>query len=257
MDSEVDLINHYPNKQYLNEEEIIFRYGLEQKVMDTIASGNTEEMSSYLYGAVDMKEYPYNPIVRRLPQDPLRDRKNGLVIRNTLYRIAARKGGLPPIYQHLISEKYALKIENASSVDYLNHVLVHEMGDEYCQAVQLFSTLSYSVIIKQIVSYISNHLTETIKLSEVADGFHINASHLSRKFKQETGFTFIDYINQQKIEYAKLLFHEGNSSIIDVANISGFTSSSYFSKVFKKCTGISPKFYIEKESSVTSGNSSP
>lgn len=246
MDTELHLAEHYPNQQYLNEEEVNFRYELEQEVMDVITSGNTAAMKAYT--ETKTNELSYNPIVRRLPQNPLRDRKNGLVIRNTLYRLAARKGGLPPVYQHLISEKYALKIEHATSVDYLNNVLSMNMGDEYCQAVQHFSTLHYSDIIKQIVSYISNHLTEPIQLSEVAHYFHINAAHLSRKFKQETSFTFISYINHQKVEYAKLLFHEGNSSIIDVSSQSGFSSSSYFSKVFKKCTGISPKAYLKDES---------
>lgn len=244
MDSQFNPLNQYQHKSNLNEAEIVFRYELEQKVMDAITTGNYEAIQTLL--ETEMDEFPFNPLIRRLPRDPLRDRKNGLVIRNTFCRIAARSGGLPSIYLHLISEKYALMIEQATSVDYLNNVLSINMIKEYCQSVQHFSTLNYSKSIKQIVSYLSNHLTEPIQLSTVAEQFHINAAHLSRKFKQETSFTFIDYINHQRVEYAKLLFHEGYTSITEVASHAGFNSSSYFSKVFKKNTGISPKAYLKE-----------
>lgn len=245
MDSQLNLLHQYKYRTTLNEAEIEFRYDLEQKVMEAIATGNCDAIQTLIEGNVN--KLPFNPVIRRIPQNQLRDRKNGLIIRNTFCRIAARNGGLPPIYLHLISEKYALKIEQATSVHYLDNVLSINMMKEYCQSVQHFSTVNYSESIKQIISYLSNHLTEPIQLSAVAEQFHINAAHLSRKFKQETGFTFVDYINHQRIEYAKLLFHEGHTSITTVANHAGFNSSSYFSKVFKKNTGISPKAYLNEE----------
>lgn len=226
----------------LNEENIRFRYELEQTVMNAITAGNYEAIRSLFEN--DLRDLPVNPIIRRIPGDILRDRKNGLIRRNTFSRIAAREGGLPPVYLHLLSEKYSLKIEQATSVVHLDTVVAKQMMKEYCEAVNQFSTLGYSETIQKIISHISSRPTEPVLLNDVASEFHMNASHLSRKFKKETGITFIDYVIRQRIEYAKLLFHENHYTITEVASNSGFNSSSYFSKVFKKATGLAPKEYV-------------
>jgi AraC-like DNA-binding protein len=238
-------LEQYQKGQELNKEEITFRYGAEEKIMNAISSGNSDHLQEVIHHIQDQNKY--DTVVRRIPENYLRDRKNGMVIRNTFCRIAAKNGGLPPILLHLISEKYALEIENATSASYFDNALSESMLKEYCSSVQNFSTSNYSEMIKNIAIYISNHLTEEILLNEVASFFHINAAHLSRKFKKETGFTFIDYINRHRVEYAKLLFHEGYTSITDVAGRAGFNSSSYFSKVFKNIAGVSPSSYLEEK----------
>lgn len=226
----------------INEEQIKFRYQLERIVMTAVANGDYESIREVVQEREDL---PYNPYLQRIPDNVLRDRKNGSIIRNTFLRIAAIEGGLPPVYVHLLSERIALMIEQATSVEYLDNELADQMIKDYCEAVKYFSTKGYSELIKEVISYISNHMFTPLTLEEVANEFHVNGAHLSRKFKQETGFTFTVYVNNKRVEYAKLLFHEGNTSITEVASLAGFNSSSYFSKVFKKEVGISPKKYMK------------
>lgn len=243
MDRKPLSLSNYKDNKVLNEEKILFRYNLEKQVMDAITAGDYHSIETI---QEDHKKLPFDPKVIRLLEDELRDRKNGMVIRNTFSRIAAREGGLPPVYLHMISETYALKIEQATSKEYLDEVLSNEMFKDYCEAVKQFSTLGYSEVTKKIVSYISNRPMDSLSLQEAANEFHINAAHLSRKFKKETGMNFTEYVNHQRVEYAKLLFHEGELSITEVSSLSGFSSSSYFSKVFKSITGESPTGYISK-----------
>lgn len=216
--------------------------------MNLIATGNVEGMKKLLREhkeeIKEEKEDPY--IVKRLLSDPLRDRKNGFIIRNTVFRIAARKGGLPPLFVHHLSEKYALKIEQAPSIDYLNN-LSEEMLLDYANSVQTFSTSNYSKLIQEVVSYITVHLTEKLTLQIIAEKFHVHPSHLARKFKNETGMTIIQYINYHRVNYAILLFQEGYDNVLEVAQLSGFNSSSYFTRVFKKITGKKPTDYIIKK----------
>lgn len=200
---------------------------------------------------VNNKNYYANPIIEG---DPLRTRKNGMIIRNTLGRIAAAFGGVPAIYLHLVSEKYALQIEQATSPEYLDNVVSPRMFDEYCDLVTNFSASKYSSLIKEIVIYIGSHLREELSVSMLADHFHVNAAHLARKFKKETGYTISEYVNHQKIEAAKLLFQGGEASVSEVAARLGFNSSSYFSKTFKKITGLSPAYYMQE---VNEGNVEP
>lgn len=193
---------------------------------------------------VRQKHYYANPIIEH---DPLRTRKNGMIIRNTLCRIAAASGGVPAIYLHLLSEKYALQIEEATSPEYLDDVLSPRMFDGYCDLVANFSASKYSNLIKEAVTYIGSHLTEEVSVSVLAERFHVNASHLARKFKKETGYTISDYVNSQKVQAAKLMFQRGELGVKEVAARLGYNSSSYFSTTFKKITGISPLHYLQQQ----------
>lgn len=212
-------------------------------LIQAIQTGNQElldKAAKYVEPETHHSYYYANPIIQ---EDPLRTRKNGMVIRNTLCRIGAALGGVPAIYLHLISEKYAIQIEQAQSPEYLEYIVSPNMFAEFCELVVNFSTAHYSNLIKEIVSYIGNHISEEVNVTILADAFHINNSHLARKFKKETGYTVSEYVNQQKIEAAKLLLQGKEMSVGEVAERLGYNSSSYFSKVFKKLTGESPIDY--------------
>lgn len=236
------------NKDSSDEAQIDFRYRVEEKAMNLIAAGNINGMAEFIEEFNDFEKHSskFTLLVYRIPTDPLRDRKNGLVIRNTFCRIAARNGGLPPLYLHHISEKYALMIERADSIDYIKNKLANSMFMEYVEAVNKFSTSAYSKLIKDIVSYIAQNLTNELTLSDLSKMFHVHPAHLSRKFKQETGMTVMEYIQYHRINHAKLLFQEGKTNILEVAALSGFNSSSYFDKVFKKVTNQTPSHYLKE-----------
>ncbi|MFC3039187.1 helix-turn-helix transcriptional regulator [Virgibacillus xinjiangensis] len=232
-------MSEYANSQ---KEAIEYRYRLEEKVMHIIQTGNVGEAKKIFE---DQTSTMNHTKVSRIPSNPLRDRKNGLIIRNTFYRIAAKNGGLPPLLLHYISEKYALLIERAESVEYLDKKLAVEQLYEYTEAVNNFSTNTYSGLTKQVASYIMENFAQQITLQQMAEQFHVHPSHLSRKFKQETTVTVMDYIHIHRINHAKLLFQEGNANILEVATMSGFNSSSYFNRIFKKVTNQTPSMYIK------------
>ncbi len=100
-----------------------------------------------------------------------------------------------------------------------------------------------SVIIKKAIHYIGEHFHENITLSEIADEVHLNPSYLSSVFKSTTGASFKDYLNTVRIEECKRLLLHTDYSLVDIAIACGYEDQSYFSKVFKKYTGISPKQY--------------
>lgn len=230
--------------QDLSENEIEYSFQREQKLMLAISTANGELLKELWETDYPFKKSFYgNPIIRG---DELRSRKNGMVIRNTLCRIAAGQGGVTPVHLHYISEKYAIKIEQATSIDYLNKQLSKEMFEEYCNLVLNFSTSKYSQTIKDIVGYIATHISEEITLASISEQFHINNAHLSRKFKKETGFTVSDYVNHQRVDLAKLLFQDRSKSVLEVSEQVGFNSSSYFSKTFKKITDESPVEYVNR-----------
>lgn len=227
----------------LDAEEINYRYELEDKVMLAISKGDYEEYQELqkLEGAPN----DFNPLVKRFRHDPLRDRKNGLMTRKTFMRIAARVGGVPPVYLHLLAERYSVLIETATSTDYLDNYLAEDMAKAFCDAVKTVSVKNYSATIKQAIQYIDSHLTENITVQSLAEDMHLHPNYLSRKFKQETNWNLSDYVNNQRVNFAILQFYRGNEDITEVALSCGYNSSSYFSKVFKKHTGSSPSDFIK------------
>lgn len=98
-------------------------------------------------------------------------------------------------------------------------------------------------MIKNAIHYISKNFSENITLEDTASHVHLNPAYFSTIFKQSTGSSFKEYLNMVRIEESKRLLSNTDYSIIDIAVASGFEDQSYFSKVFKKYTGITPKQY--------------
>ena len=96
-------------------------------------------------------------------------------------------------------------------------------------------------LISAINNYISLNLHSSLSLSEIADCFHMNPSYLSRFYKQETGLNISDFIMSQRIRKAKKLLERPEFKINEIAQLSGFESSSYFSRAFRKSEGLSPQ----------------
>lgn len=100
--------------------------------------------------------------------------------------------------------------------------------------------------IGRTLNYILDHISSEISLDELASIAHLSCSQYKQKFKKQLGVSPRYYINQQKIEQSKLLLLEG-MSVTDVAMHLGFTTSGYFSTVFKKYTLYTPMEYIKSQ----------
>lgn len=77
----------------------------------------------------------------------------------------------------------------------------------------------------------------------IADAVHANRCYISRIYKERTGEKLFDTINQKKIEAAKRYIEDGKMKIYEIADRTGWEDPAYFSRVFKKYTGYSPKEY--------------
>ncbi|NLJ91357.1 MAG: helix-turn-helix domain-containing protein [Clostridiales bacterium] len=227
-----------------NIESIEKIYEFEEKLMLSVQQGNVEEINKLMGNNLNFSTLTSH-MEKRMPNDLLRFHKNNLIITNTLLRTAAKRGGLPVIYLHTISEKYALSIESAPTPEYLVKVLLPTMCREYAIAVDRFSSKAYSPLIKEVIRYITSNVTKDLCLTTLAGYFHVNPSFLSRKFKEETKMSFTHYTNHYRIELAKYFFEKDMHNITEVAYMVGYNDSSYFTKIFKKFTGLLPKDYIK------------
>ncbi len=97
--------------------------------------------------------------------------------------------------------------------------------------------------ISSVKKYINEHVEEKIALNQVADIFGISPNYLSILFSKYNDMGFVDYINHAKIDRAKQLLSEGNLKVYEISDKLGYESAFYFSRVFKKIEGVSPREY--------------
>ncbi len=94
-----------------------------------------------------------------------------------------------------------------------------------------------------ILHFIESNLFEKLSLSEIANMNCMSIPSFCRKFKERTGMTLVQYINQQKIERVKSYLNERNYSLGQIAELTGFSNENYMVRVFKKVTGQTVKDY--------------
>ena len=111
----------------------------------------------------------------------------------------------------------------------------------YCELVEKRSTALYSEPIRQILVTIDASIASDLSLKRFANELFLNTSYLSSLFKKETGITLTDYVNKHRIAYAKRLLKSTTLSIQGVATSVGIPDIHYFTRLFRRETGLSPR----------------
>ncbi|WP_168120175.1 helix-turn-helix domain-containing protein [Paenibacillus sp. HB172176] len=104
----------------------------------------------------------------------------------------------------------------------------------------------YSPYVAQAVSFVRAKFSEGISLEMAAEAAGITDTYMGRLFKQETGVHFTEYLNGIRIEAAKQLIDSGDYRAKDIFERVGFSGYSYFFKVFKNHTGMTPQEYAKR-----------
>jgi two-component system response regulator YesN len=86
-------------------------------------------------------------------------------------------------------------------------------------------------------------MSKSPSLKEVAEHFHFSTGHLSRLIKKETGMTYPQYLNQIRLEAARMLLCKSDLDIGKIAYEVGYQEVSHFNRVFKKTMGMNPTKY--------------
>ncbi len=100
-----------------------------------------------------------------------------------------------------------------------------------------------SPIVKRMLHYIDSHYQENISLKTISFLLNVNTAYLGRVFKNATGQSFSNYLNNLRIEHSKMLLNETNGMVHEIARKVGYNSTNYFVNTFKKYTGYFPSQY--------------
>ena len=211
------------------------RYDVERKLMQAVSTGQVPK-AELMFSTLSKYQFEARS------SNALRNTKNYLIILNTLLRVAARNGDVPPFHIDKLSSIYAHKIENITSTS-SGMNLMKEMVRKYCLLVKNHSMKGYSLLIRKVLTQIDYDITADLGLKTLAVQLNVNPSYLSTLFKKETGSTLTEYVNQKRIEHAVFLLNTSNLQIQMIAQYSGIADVNYFTKTFKKIIGVTPKEY--------------
>ena len=100
--------------------------------------------------------------------------------------------------------------------------------------------------IKKAIQYMHAHMDEPLTLETVCEAIHLNKCYFCTLFKNDTGFTFTQYLNKARVQQAQHLITDTNLSLNEIAFRCGFNNYSYFCTTFKKFVGYSPSSFPRK-----------
>jgi len=145
---------------------------------------------------------------------------------------------------HILKQTASLKrkIEEETSLARLEQ-FPNEICRKFCLLVKNYANAECSRLTKDVMTYIQFHLEEELSLRTLAASFHKNPSALSNSFSKETGLSITAYIQQTRVQAALRLLNTTDMSIAEVATAVGYQDFSYFSKVFSRHVGCSPRAY--------------
>lgn len=211
------------------------RYARENELLETVAHGLTSRAELML------SRFSPKLLDKRSP-DPLRNTKIYCTICNTLLRKAAEKGGVHPMHLDSASSDFARRIEVIGTVDEGAELML-KMVRSYCRLVRERATARYSPFIRRCVAYIDANIAGDLSLSSLAEIHNVNASYLSSQFRKEVGKTLTGYVTEGRMELAARLLLTSGLQVQTVAQHCGMSDVNYFSKLFKKQYGVTPRQY--------------
>lgn len=211
------------------------RYSYENELMNAVSQGLTHKAELLL---TNFSEISFE----KRTADPLRNIKNYCIIMNTLLRKAAENGGVHPIYIDSVSSSYAKRIEELPSVEHIGKFMV-EIFRAYSNLVKNHSISKYSPAVQKTIITVDADLTADLSLKAMSKLNNVSAGYLSSLFKKETGQTLTEFVNRRRIKMAKKLLKTTNLQIQTIAQHCGILDLQYFTKLFKKYEGITPKEY--------------
>lgn len=231
---------HVPEQPFENVRSIEERYQMENTLLLAVAAGNEAQALSHF------SKFQSVWLPRRMPSE-LRDAKDYTIALNSILRKAVEQAGVHPIHIDSYSNQNVRRIEQMTQADQRMPVS-RKMVLGYCRLVQTYKQEGHTLPVQKTLTYVAANLTADLSLKSLAAQMNINASYLSSLFRKEMGMPLTEYVNRSRIIHAQRLLLTTNLPTKSIALQCGISDTCYFSRLFKRLTGMTPKSYREQGS---------
>ncbi|MBC5625079.1 helix-turn-helix domain-containing protein [Clostridium sp. NSJ-49] len=214
---------------------------LVRAIYNDIKTGNIDKL------LLDLKSKPDGESGTVAKSNDLRNRKNLIIALTTLCTQASIDGGVSCEDAFTLSDSFIQNIEEINNISSFITIET-KIPIAFAAKVKEVQKSNYSKITCNCIDIILKHLYEDISLSKISNILNLSPPYISSKFKNEVKISLSEYILKCKIDEAKYLLTHTNYSILDISTLLCFHDQSYFTKTFKRFTGITPKKYASKSS---------
>jgi two-component system, response regulator YesN len=147
------------------------------------------------------------------------------------------------VYEYLIKSDIRPKElkEILSKINNKIKVKINKKEEEVLDSQEIIKSKKYSKSIEKALKYIDNNYKNHISLIDVAKNVYLSHEYFSRLFKEEVGENFSTYLTIYRIKKASELIKKTDMKISQIALEVGYSNAGYFSKNYKKYTGVSPE----------------
>ncbi|PSL28815.1 AraC family transcriptional regulator [Planomicrobium soli] len=101
--------------------------------------------------------------------------------------------------------------------------------------------------VNKVVMFINDEVERDLSVEDIAKHFHISTSHLSRIFREHAGITLVEYLNVRRVEESQYYLRHSDKVISDISKQFHFCNQSYFTRIFKKYTSVTPKQFRDSQ----------
>src|SRR5690625_4177144 len=238
---EQDVIQQFLQARKENEETFFSHpsYNLEKELLYWISEADEDRALAVLDKINKLEK-------ARLSNDPFRSLQNSLICSCTLFTRATIEAGVTPEYIFNISDVFIRKIDQSKSKEQLESI-EYEMVHYFIQAILDYQRKPYqNEIIDRAVQYIHDHILQPLTLEKIATEISVSPNYLSSLFHEVVGIPLKQYINRKKIDESTYFLIHTNSSILDIALLFNFCNQSYYTSLFKRFNGLTPKQFKQK-----------
>lgn len=225
-------------KEFLRKEENILRapYNPELEFYSVIKSGDvkkTEELCRDTF--TDKKGLGV------LSKNSMQNLKYHFVITIALIARYCIEGGMDVSTSYALSDFYIQKADESNTPGELNRLHRQAALDYAGRMKKLRKDKICSIHVVRCIDYMHDNLHSRITIEELANLVDLTPSYLSRLFKKETGVSVSEYIQQLKVDAAQNMLLYSDFTPSRISSILAFPDQSYFTQVFKKYTGVTPR----------------
>ena len=229
---------HDPEEIALHMQAMEKRYAYENELIEYVSQGLNSRAEQMLHHLPIMA-------LKQRTTDPVRNIKNYCIVCNTLLRKAAEKGGVHPMQIDRYSSALATKVEMVGNVED-GMELMREMVRVYCRLVRLGAIGQYPPLVQRTLTYIDANFSGNLSLHTLASIHSVSESYLSALFHREYGKTITECVMERRMDAAANLLLTTHLQVQTIAQHCGFSDVNYFSKVFKKTYGLTPRQFRER-----------
>ncbi|WP_163537985.1 helix-turn-helix domain-containing protein [Gracilibacillus sp. YIM 98692] len=215
-------------------------FSLEREVFQCIKEGRKEDLLKH-----HQIRHKLRPAVLA-KNSYVRNKKNFAISAITLATRSAIDGGINHELAKTLSDEMIVKVEEAKTANQVIHLHVQAL-ETFAEYVYHHKRNKYSKLLKDCLDYIYMYIYEELSLTELAEFVNVSPGYISTQFKKEVGMPVSHYIQKEKVEEAKKLMSFTNQSLTEISQKLQFTDQSYFTKIFKKYTNITPKQYKNQQ----------